>query len=68
MYSNGSYNKLHVGQNLSDTFLGQNGVRQLDVLSPFCFNSALEYTVNNCSRKLGRTEIELDSSASGLCK
>jgi hypothetical protein len=45
MYSNGFCNKLHVGQNLSDTFLGQNGVKQLDVLSPLLFNPALEYAV-----------------------
>lgn len=45
MYSDGSCNKLHVGQSLSDTFLDQNGVKQLDVLSPLLFHPTLEYTV-----------------------
>jgi hypothetical protein len=51
MYSNESYNKIHLGKNLSDTFLGQNGVKQLNVLLPLLFNLALEYPVTKVQKE-----------------
>jgi hypothetical protein len=43
MCLNETYVTVHIGKNLSDKFLIQNGLKQEDALSPFLFNFALEY-------------------------
>jgi hypothetical protein len=41
-----SNSKVHTGNNLSDTFPIQNGLKQGDVSSLFLFNFALEYAIS----------------------
>jgi hypothetical protein len=45
----------------------QNGVKQEDILSSLFLNFDLEYAVNKVQEKPGGTEIEWNTSASGLC-
>jgi hypothetical protein len=45
MCLNETYSKFHIGKNLSDGFLIQNGLHQVDALSPQLFNFALEYAI-----------------------
>jgi hypothetical protein len=52
---------------LSDSFAIQNGSKQGNALSPLLFNFALEYAIRKVWKKSGWTEIEWDTSASGLC-
>jgi hypothetical protein len=40
-----SYGEVHVGKYLSDSFLIQNGLKQLDALSSSLFSFALEYVI-----------------------
>ena len=42
---NETYNKVHVGKNLSDMFPIRTGLKQGDALSPLLFNFALEYAI-----------------------
>jgi len=44
MCMNETYSRVRVGKNLSDTFLIRNVLKQ-DVLKPFLFKFALEYTI-----------------------
>jgi hypothetical protein len=39
------YSKLCIGKNFSDNFPIQNGLKQVDALSPLLFNFALEYAI-----------------------
>jgi hypothetical protein len=64
MCLNETYSKVRIGNHLSDSFPIQNGLKQGDALSPLLFNFALEYAEG--SGKPGGTEIEWDTSASGL--
>ena len=58
--------KVHVERHLSDVFPTQCGLKQ-DVLLPLLFSFALEYVLQIVQEQLGRSGIEWDSSASGLC-
>jgi hypothetical protein len=40
-----TYSTVHIGENLSDTFTIQNGLKQQDDLSPLLFNFSLEYAI-----------------------
>jgi len=42
---NETYNRVWVGENLSDMFPIRNGLKQGDALSPMLFNFALEYAI-----------------------
>jgi hypothetical protein len=42
MCLNETYNNVHVGKHLFDSFPIQNGLKQGDALSPLLFNFALE--------------------------
>jgi hypothetical protein len=42
---NETYSKVCIGKHLSDSLLIQNGLKQVDALSPLLFNFALEYTI-----------------------
>jgi hypothetical protein len=45
MFLNKMYSKVHIGKNLSDSFLIQNGLKQVDASSPLLFNFTLEYAI-----------------------
>ena len=45
MYLNGTYSKVRVGQNFSDTFRFKNGLNQGEVLSPFIFDFSSEHAI-----------------------
>jgi hypothetical protein len=65
MRLNKTYSKVCVGKHLSHTIPIQNGLKQGDGLSPFLFNSALEYVM----RKVQETSwfgSEWDTSDTGL--
>jgi hypothetical protein len=42
MCLNETYSRVHLGKNLSDKFLVQNGLKKGDALSPLLFNFALD--------------------------
>jgi hypothetical protein len=42
---NKTYSTVHIGKYQPDMFPVQNGLKQIDVLSPLLFNFALEYTI-----------------------
>jgi hypothetical protein len=45
MCLNETYSKVHTDKHLSDRFPNQNGLKQVDALSPLLFNCALEYAI-----------------------
>jgi hypothetical protein len=47
MCLNETYSEVHIGKNLSDSFLIKNGLKQGDASAPLLFNCALEYVVRN---------------------
>jgi hypothetical protein len=55
MCLNETYSKLCIGKHLSDSFPIQNGLRQVDALSPLFFNFVLEYAI----RKVLENQVEL---------
>jgi hypothetical protein len=59
------HNTVRTGKNMSNTFAIQNGVKQGDALSPLLFRFALEG--GGSQREPGRTDIEWETSAYGLC-
>jgi hypothetical protein len=58
------YSKVHIGIHLPESFPIQNDLKDL---SPLRFNFALGYIITEVQRKPGRTEIEWNTSGSGLC-
>jgi hypothetical protein len=66
MCLNETYSKVRMCSHLSDSFPIQRGLKQGEVLSPLLSNLALEYALKSPG-KSGGTEIELDTSTSGLC-
>jgi hypothetical protein len=46
MYINETYSEVHIGKTLSDSFCVQNGLKQIDALSPLLFNFALKYAIS----------------------
>jgi hypothetical protein len=68
MCLNETYSKVRVGKHLSDSFPIQNGLKQGDALSPLLFNFAFRISHSEGPGKPGGTEIEWDTSASGLCR
>jgi hypothetical protein len=45
MYLNETYSSVHIGKNMSDKFLIQNGLKQGNALSSLLSNFALEYAI-----------------------
>jgi hypothetical protein len=66
MCLNETYSKVCIGKHLSDSLRIQNGLKQGNALSPLIFNFALEDAVRKDQEKPGGTEIEWDTSTSGL--
>ena len=63
-----TYSRVRVGENVSDSFLIGNGLKQGDAPSPLLFNFALEYTIGRVQGKPGWLETKWYTSASGLCR
>jgi hypothetical protein len=67
MCLNEMYSKVCIGKHLSDSFSIQNGLKREAALSPVLFYFALEYAIKEGPGNPDGTEIEWDTSASGLC-
>jgi hypothetical protein len=50
MCLNETYSIVHIGKYQSDKFPIQNGLKQVDSLSPLLFNFALEYAIRRVRR------------------
>jgi hypothetical protein len=50
MCLNETYSRVHIGKNMSDTFIIENGLKQEDALSPLLFNFALEYAIRRVQK------------------
>jgi hypothetical protein len=61
-----TYTKERIGKHLSDSFPIRNGLKQGDTLSPLLLTLFYNMPLGR-SRKPGGTEIEWETSASGLC-
>jgi hypothetical protein len=48
---NETHNRVRIGKNLSDKFTVQNGLKQVDALSPLFFNFALEDVIRRVLEK-----------------
>jgi hypothetical protein len=66
MCLNETYSIVHIGKNLSDKFTVQNGLKQGDALSQLLFNFGVCHQEG--PREPGRTDVEWDTSAFGLCR
>jgi hypothetical protein len=56
----------HIDKHLHDNFPFQNCLKQEDALMPLLLNFAVEYFLRKVQEKPSGTEIEWDTSASGL--
>jgi hypothetical protein len=64
MCLNEMYSRVLIGTHLYDNFPIQNGLKQVDALSPLLFNFTLEYVI----MKVQENQVRLKfTSAAGLC-